>query len=583
LFCSNPAVNFLSSSGAHRRPEARQLLAVRLADIAQSSLNRRYRQISQVLASHGLGFFISRFGLTRFVPLRWLFSRAYDESTSRPEHVRQSLEELGATFIKLGQILSTRADLLPAEYQVELSKLQDAAPPIRGQDIEAIMSAELGRPVNQVFGSFDLAPIAAASIGQVHAATLLDGTAVAVKVQRPGVAEQIEQDLQILNRLAGTLTRRWSVAAEYDVVGIVNEFAETLRGETDYVREGRNAERFAENFRADPTVHFPRVYWDTTSRRVLTLERISGIKIDDLPALDAAGFDRPEIARRISALIMKMIFRDAFYHADPHPGNFFVQPDGRLGVVDFGMVGTVDQRMQDQLVWSLAAVTGDDPERWVDVLFDLGVAGPNVNRTTLRRDIQNLRARYYGRPVGQIAVRPAINDGLAVVRRHHLQLPPGHALLAKTVGMHEALVQRLDPSFDFTAVLLPYARTMIVQHFSPAFWLRTGRQATLDLARLGAELPQALHRLLGIVQRGDLELALRPTGIEPLLRRIERMANRLVLGLMTSAFVLAMAVLIFAFHQRGDPLLAAVLVAGFLGATVLGGYLLWSILRSGRP
>lgn len=535
-----------------------------------------------MLARHGLGFFISRLGLTRFVPFRWAFSRGYDQPATRPEHVRQALEELGATFIKLGQILSTRADLLPPEYQLELAKLQDAAPPIRGEEIDRIIALELGRPVAEVFASFDIAPMAAASIGQVHAATLKDGSDVVVKVQRPGVAEQIEQDLQILHRLAATLSRRWALAADYDVVGIVNEFAETLRRETDYIQEGRNAERFAANFEGDLTVHFPCVFWQTTTRRVLTLQRIHGIKIDDLRALTQAGIDRHEIAQRGAEMVMKMVFRDAFYHADPHPGNFFVEPDGRIGVVDFGMVGTVDQRMQDQLVWSLAAVTGDDPERWVDVLFDLGVAGSNVNRAALRRDIQNLRSRYYGRPVGQIAVRPAINDGLAVVRRHRLQLPPGYALLAKTVAMHEALVTQLDPSFDFTSVLVPYARTLLVRQFSPAFWARTARQVTLDVARLGAEFPQALHRLLGIVQRGDLEFAVRPTGLEPMLRRIERMANRLVLGLMTAAFVLALSVLIFAFHQRGDTFVAIVLVVGFCSASGLGAYVLWSILRSGR-
>jgi ubiquinone biosynthesis protein len=497
--------------------------------------------------------------------------------------VRQALEELGATFIKLGQILSTRADLLPPEYQAELAKLQDSAPPVRATDVKAIIASELGRPAEEIFASFDENPMAAASIGQVHAATLADGREVVVKVQRPGVAEQIDHDLQILNRLAATASRRWALAAQYNVEGLVNEVADTLRAETDYLREGRNAERFAANFAGDDSVHFPCVFWETTTGRVLTLQRIRGTKIDDLAALDQRGLNRVGIARQDAQMVLKMIFRDGFYHADPHPGNFFIEPSGAIGVVDFGMVGTVDQRMQEQLVWSLAAVTGDDPERWVDVLFDMGVAGAHVNRTELRRDIQNLRARYYGRPLGQIAVRPAINDGLTVARRHRLQLPAGYALLTKTVAMHEALVGQLDPRFDFTAVLVPYARTLIIRQFSPGFWARTARQATLDLARLSAELPQTVHRLLGTVQRGDIEIGIRPEGIEPVLKRAERMLNRLVLSIMTSAAVLALAILIFAFHQKGDPLLGVVLAVGFLGASGLGIYLIWSILRSGRP
>jgi ubiquinone biosynthesis protein len=330
-------------------------------------------------------------------------------------------------------------------------------------------------------------------------------------------------------------------------------------------------------------VHFPCVFWETTTPRVLTLQRIYGIKIDDIAALDAAGIIRPEVAHRGAQMVLRMIFRDGFYHADPHPGNFFIDPSGRIGVVDFGMVGTIDRRMQEQLVWSLVAVTGDDPDRLVDVLFDLGVAGAGVNRPLLRRDIQNLRARYYGRPVGQIAIRPAIEDGLAVARRHHLQLPAGYALLAKTLAMHESLVSRLDPRFDFTAVLAPYARALMIRQFSPSLWARTMTQAGIDLARLGAELPQSVHRLLGTVQRGDLEFAVHPTGLEPLLRRVERMMNRLVLGILTASLLLALAVLIFAARMHADPVFVGLLILGFLIVSALGGYLIWSILRSGRP
>lgn len=536
-----------------------------------------------MLARHGLGVLIGRLGLTHFVPLRWLFSRGYDVPVSRPQHLRQALEELGPTFIKLGQILSTRADLLPVEYQVELAKLQDAAPPLRSETVKAVIQREFGRPVERIFTSFDEKPIAAGSIGQVHAATTSDGREVVVKVQRPGVIEQIDLDLQILNRLAATTSRRWTLAGQYDVIGIVQEFSDTLRAETDYIREGRNAERFTANFERDDTVLFPSVFWETTTAHVLTLQRIRGIKIDDVDALDRAGVDRSRIAEREAEMVLKMVFRDGFYHADPHPGNFFVQSDGRLGVVDFGMVGTVNRRMQDQLVWGLLAVTGDDPDRVVDVLFDTGVAGAGVNRPLLRRDILHLRARYYGRPVGQIAIRPAVNDGLTVVRRHRLQLPPGYALLLKTVVMHESLVSRLDPKFNFTAVLAPYARALTIRQFSPALWGRTMAQAGIDLARLGAELPQSVHRLLGTVQRGDLEFAVHPTGLEPMLRRIERMANRLVLGILTAALLLSLAVLIFAARQRTDPLLISILLLGFLATASLGGYLIWSILRSGRP
>ena len=517
------------------------------------------------------------------MPLQRFFNRGYDQPLSRPEHVRRALEELGPTFIKLGQILSTRADLLPPAYQVELAKLQDAAPPLKRSGVRSILEAEFNRPLERVFKRFDEAPIAAASIGQVHAAELLDGTPVVVKVQRPGVVSQIEQDLQIMHTLAINASRRWALAEEYAIVGLVQEFAQTLRAETDYIREGRNAERFAANFAGDDRFHFPRVHWEQSTGRILTLERISGIKIDDFAALDAAGVDRSEIAMSGAQMVLKMIFSDRFFHADPHPGNFFIEPGNRIGIVDFGMVGTVGQRIQEQLVWALLAYTSEDAERQVDALYELGVAGHHVDRIALRRDIEQLRGRYYGRPVGEIAIRPVVNDVLGVVRRHRLHLPAGYALLLKTVLMHESLVTQLDPSFEFTAVLVPYARGMMVRHFSPLGWAPSFGQAAIDYARLAVELPQLLRRLLGSLQRGDLELAVRPTGFQAMFRRAERITNRIVLGMLASAFVIALAVLLSAYHVRSDPQIGAILIVGFVLASILGVYVAWSILRSGRP
>jgi ubiquinone biosynthesis protein len=535
-----------------------------------------------VLARHGLGFFISITGLERFVRFQRVFNRGYEQPLSRPEHVRRALEELGPTFIKLGQILSTRADLLPPAYQVELAKLQDAAPTLKTEVVTGIVAEEFGRPVDEVFSSFSEVPLACASIGQVHAATLEDGSRVVVKVQRPGVVEQIDLDLQILRTLAATASRRWPVAEEYDAVGLVQEFAHTLRGETDYIQEGRNAERFAENFAKDDSVYFPRVYWEQTTSRVLTLERIDGIKVDDLAALDAAGIDRSIVAMNGARMVLKMVFRDRFFHADPHPGNFFIQPGGRVGVVDFGMVGTMGPRIQEQLVWALLAYTSEDSDREVDALYELGVAGRHIDRAALKRDVEHLRARYYGRPVGEIAIGPVVNDVLGVVRRHRLHLPPGYALLLKTVVMHESLVTRLDPSFEFNSVLGPYARGMILRHFSPLGWGRAVGQAGIDLARLGVELPQQVRRLLSSLERGDVEVAARPTGLEPILHRVERIANRVVMGMLAAAFIVALSVLLYASRVRGDAQIGAVLIIGFVIAITLGIYVAWSIMRSGR-
>ncbi len=545
----------------------------------------RYRQIADVLVRHGLGYLVDIIGLDRFVPFRLgkRGARGTGDSYSRPARLRVACEELGTTFIKLGQILSTRVDLLPPEYVNELAKLQDQAPPIPGEVVRAVVVGELGRPLDQIFARFDLVPIAAASIGQAHVATLPNGTEVVVKVRRPEVDAQVEEDLEILQNLAAVASRRWELADRYDVVGLAQEFAQTLRAELDYLREGRNAERFAANFAGDLSVRIPRVFWETTTARVLTLERIRGIKITDVAALAAAGIDRQALAQRAVRVVLKMTFEDGFFHADPHPGNFLIEPDGRLGLMDFGMVGTIDERTQDKLVETFLAVASKDAERMVDALLDLGVARRRLDRALLRRDLEHLLARYYGRALGEIEVATAIQDGLALIRRHQLQLPPNLALLAKTIAMNEGLGRQLDPSFRIVDVAAPYARRLLLKRNSPAVWAKRLSQASLDAARLGVDLPEQVRRLIGELERGELEIGVRPEGFEPLVRRFERLANRIVLGVVVAAFVNGLAILTSVYRPPGWERWAGLIFAvGFLFAAVIGVYLAWSILRSGR-
>src|SRR5581483_8496217 len=485
---------------------------------------QRYRQIAAALAHHGLGYLISLLGLRRFVPLHR--PGPAGRAPTRPEHLRLALEEVGTTFIKIGQILSTRADLLPPEYEAELAKLQDAAPAEPGSVIEAIIISELGRPIEQLFASFDATPLAAASIGQAHAATLNDGTEVVVKVRRPGVVEQVEEDLDILQSLAAAASRRWDLADQYDLVGIAQEFAQTLRAELDYVREGRNIERFAENFRDDPFIHIPRVHWDLSTARVLTLERVRGTKVSDLGDVEAGTFDRATLARETARVFLQMVFEDGFFHADPHPGNLLFERNGRTGLIDFGMVGQVDERTQEHLITTLLAVTSQDADQMVEAFFELGVARRRVDRGLLRQDLEHLLSRYYGHPLGELRFSRVIGDTLAVVRRHQLQLPPNLALLLKTLGMLESLVGEIDATFSLTQLIEPYARQLMLRRFAPRVWAHRAARATFDGAKLGMELPQHLRRLLGDLERGGIEVGMRPVGVEPLLRRLERLVNR---------------------------------------------------------
>jgi ubiquinone biosynthesis protein len=549
------------------------------------SYRHRYRQIAETLARHGLGYLVGVLGLERFIPFhRGLLGHPRRGLPyTRPEHLRLAFEDLGTTFIKLGQILSTRADLVPPDYQAELAKLQDAAPPVPTEEVQEVIVSELGGPIAELFATFDPVPLAAASIGQAHAATLHDGTEVVVKVRRPGVVELVEADLEILQNLATSANQRWELAADYDLVGLAQEFAQTLRAELDYLREAGNAERFAASFADDPTVHVPRIIRDHSTSRVLTLERVRGIKIDDLAALDAAGIDRRALADRASKLLLKMVFEDGFFHADPHPGNLFVEDDGRIGLIDFGMVGELDERTHERLASVLLAVTTQDTERLVDVLLDLGVARKRIDRSLLRQDLDHLLGRYYGRPLAELALGPMLRDTLMVVRRHHLRLPPNLALLFKMLLMAEGLAATLDPSFNLTSVLTPYAQRLLLRQYSPTRWAKQLGQAGLDAARLGVELPQQLHRIIADLERGGLEVGMRPVGLEPVLGRLERLANRIVLGVLAAAFVIGLAILMAVYHPPGyEQWIGLAFAVGFGIASILGLVLAWTILRSGR-
>ena len=543
----------------------------------------RYRQIAGALARHGLGYMVGVFGLERFLPFHRgvLGHPRRDEPYTRPEHVRMALEDMGATFVKLGQILSTRADLLPPDYQTELAKLQDRAKALPSGEVEEVVARELGGPMKSPFASFDSAPLASASIGQAHLATLADGSEVVVKVRRPGVVEQVEEDLDILQSMAAAASRRWEFAERYDLVGLAEEFALTLRAELDYIKEGRSAERFAANFAGDAMVHIPHVYWETVTARVLTLERMQGLKIDDVAGLEAAGIDRRALAERAARIVLKMVFEDGFFHADPHPGNFFIEPEGQIGLIDFGMVGTVDGRTQEQLIGLLLAVTGQDSERLVDAFLELGVAKQRINRTVLSQDLGHLASRYYGRPLGEFALGPLLEESLAIVRRHHLHLPPNLALLLKTVAMSESLGVKLDPQFTLTRVLAPYAQRLMLERFSPTLWAPRLERAGVDAARLGTELPGQLRRLLGEIERGGLEVGMRPEGFEPLVRRFEKLGNRIVLGILAAAFVNGLAVLMSVYHPPGwQSWVGFAFGGGLLLAAALGAYLAWAIWRS---
>lgn len=547
---------------------------------------QRYREIVQVFIRHGFGELVDALELVPYLSLPWRLLRRGQPaapSLGAPRRLRLALEELGPTFVKLGQVLSTRPDLLPPAYVAELAILQDTVPAGEWEPIRAQIEDELGAPLEELFAAFDPVPIAAASLAQVHAATLPDGSEVVVKVQRPNIQTTIETDLEILFDLARLLQARTPLGEIYDLPGIVEEFSTTLRAELDFYREGRNADRFRASFADEPNIYIPQVYWDFTTRRVLVLECISGVKIDDVEALDAAGYDRARIANHAARMIVKEVLEDGFFHADPHPGNFVIMPGEVIGAMDFGMVGHLSRQTRTDLIRLYIVGVQMDEVGIVDQLIHMGVVSGTVDRVGLRWDVTRLLRKYHGMPLAAVRAREAIEEVMPIAFRHHLRLPSELWLLGKTLAMLEGVGLRLAPDFDLFAFSEPYIQRFVWHMASPRAWGLPLLRGAGDWAELLGLIPRVGSQLLRRVERGELEITLRHQGLDQALARLDRLANRLSLSVLLAAFIVGLALLASAFNLTAQWGLAAVLVAmGLVAASLLGLWLIFSMWRSTR-
>lgn len=542
---------------------------------------RRFQQIAQVLIRHGFGELVDLLGAAPVFPLASVLRRR--PVLGPPQRLRMALEELGPTFVKLGQVLSTRPDLLPPDYIAELARLQDTVPPVPWDDIQPLLERELGKPVDSVFATIDPVPLAAASLAQVHPATLRDGSSVVVKVQRPNVESVIRVDLDILADAAHLLQTRTPLGELYDLPAMVEDFAATLRAELDFYREGHNADRFRANFANEPYLYIPRIYWDYTTRRVLVMERIHGIKIDDIGALDAAGYDRYRIGLHAARMIIKEVLEDGFFHADPHPGNFVVMPGEVIGAMDFGMVGYLSRRTRMDLIRLYIAAVRLDEEAVVDQLIRMGAVGGAVDRRGLQHDLARLLRKYQGLPLKAIRAREVMEEAMPIAFRHHLRLPPELWLLGKTLAMMEGVGLKLAPDFDIFAVSQPYVQRFLREMVLPSAWAPSMLRDLDEWGHLFGLLPRVGAQLLTQAERGELEVTLRHRGLEQALARLDRLANRLSLSVLLAALIVGLALLIPAFHlaERGG-VVTVLVVGGFFLASFLGLWLVISILRTGR-
>jgi ubiquinone biosynthesis protein len=550
----------------------------------------RYREIVNTLARHGFGSILEYMKVNRHLSVpSQLFRQNPSLQHSPAQHLRLALEELGPTFIKLGQMLSTRPDLLPPDFITELSKLRDSVPPTPWEEVRAVLMEELGKPPEEIFASIDhLQPLGSASLAQVYAATLRNGTTptgeeplpgqqVVLKVQRPNIEATIDSDLEIMDDLA-TLAQRTPMGEVYNPVEVVAEFAFTLRNELDYRREGHNADHFRTNFADEPKLYIPAVHWRYTTQRVLVMERIHGIKIDDLAALDAAGCNRHELAVCAARVVVKEILQDGFFHADPHPGNFMVMPGNVIGAMDFGMVGHLTDANRLDLIRLYVAAVRQDVDSLVEQLMRMCAVTGRVDRPALSRDVSRFLGKYQGASFKDIRAAEAVQEIVEIAFRHHLHMPGDLWLVSKTMGMMEGMGLQLDPDFDILGVSKPFADALVKELWSPKMWgpgMISGLEAW---GHLLTDIPRVGVNLLRSLDRGEVPISMSMDMPKPLMDRVDRLITRLSLSILLAAFIVGIAMVVPI--ASSNNILLTMAIVGFVAVLALGVWLVISIVRN---
>jgi len=543
----------------------------------------RLQHIASVFVRHGLGDMVHRLGWTDALAkaghaLR-LDHAADLARLTPPEQLRSALEELGPTFVKLGQVMAGRADLFGPEWIAQFERLHSGAPAVDTAALRAQLEADLGAPPEKVFAQWSDTPLAAASIAQVHAATLQDGTEVVVKVRRPGIAATIEADLRLLERLAGAAERQWPDLRPYRPVELARQLGRSLRRELNLATECRQAERVAAAFADQPEIVIPKVYWDYTHERINVQQRVQGISAEDSAGIDAAGLDRRLIARRGARAVLQMIVQDGFFHADPHAGNLFFLPGNRIAFVDFGMVGRVAAERRDQLLQLMLGLVQRDATAVAEVLEAWAGDDEPADDSALQGDIDAFVDQYHGVPLAQLSLADMLGDVTAILRAHRLALPADLALLIKTFVTLEGMGRALDPDFHMAAEALPLLRQALHERYQPGALAERGWASLRRTAALIGRLPRDLARLLRTARRGRIQLQIDVADLHPVVDQLDRAAQRIAVGLVVAALIIGSSIVM---TVGGGPTLfglPAFGLLGFVGAT-LGA--IWLVL-GGRP
>lgn len=543
----------------------------------------RLQEIASVFVRHGFGDLVRRSGLAGVLERagRLLHREPAGERQELrpPQRLRRALQELGPTFVKLGQVLATRVDLLPPEWIAELSLLQNAVPALPWEAVRPQLVEDLGIEPEIAFARVETVPVAAASLAQAHRAWLHDGTPVILKVRRPGIVGVVEADLRLMARLAEVVESQLPDLRRYRPVEVVRQFRSSLRAELDFAAECRSAERIAANFADIDAVVVPRVHWQWTSERLNVQDFVDGIPAGDLAAVDAAGLDRCALARAGTGIVLKMVLEDGLFHADPHPGNVFFLRDGRIALIDFGMVGHLGERRRFEIARLLHGMVLQDAQAVADILLDWSIGG-EVDEERLEADTAVVVDRYRGVALKDLRMGTMLSDAAGLLRNHGLMLPSDLALVIKAFLTLEGFGRQLDPDFDMASEARPWLERVMRRRFAPSALARRGRRGLAGMLEVGAELPRDLRRLMRAARGGRLGARIEIPTLQALGDQVDRAASRLTMGVITAALIIGSSIVMNSVGGGArNTWLMALGVAGFIGAAAVGVWIVYSIWK----
>ncbi|WP_432662955.1 AarF/UbiB family protein [Wukongibacter baidiensis] len=551
---------------------------------------KRYNEIARVFIKHGFGTVLDQLGILKYLNIKkkTANSEERDKQLSIGERLRLVLEELGPTFIKLGQIMSTRSDMLSEDIIIELEKLHDSAPPFPFDDAKVCIEYELGENLEDIFVEFNKEPLGVASIGQVHLAKLKDGQQVVVKVQRPSIEKKIEEDMNILKDLAWFMDTRTKYGKLYEFRTMVKEFQSVLREELDYRIEGENTEIFKENLSKDKQIIIPSVYWDYTTRGVLTLEYMGGISLSKIEELKVENMDREAIAKTISKSIFEQILRDGFYHGDPHPGNIKVLPQNKIVLLDFGMVGKLKEERRKQFLKILLGVVFRNSRLIVDAFVGLDVITKRSDVKKLQREIDNLIDEYIELPLNEIKLAEIFNKIFDLALKYKIKMPKEFTMLVKALATVEGVVEKLSPELNMLEIAQPIAKKLMFRVFSPKTIKNDIAEAIFDYGGIIKDIPDFILNFLRKMEDEDYVWSFKLRGANEVLKRFDKITNKISFSIALLSLSIIMAGLIIGFGMAARVGTQAyifnlsILKLGLIAAVLMYLWLIFSIFKTGR-